>query len=383
MNKNEFDLEAVVQGNTTFALALYRSLQRLKGNFVFSPHGISSALAMTFAGAEGETARQMARVLHFSLKQNRLHAAFSAVQQEISDSSQSGETVLKTANALRFQKGLTLGKKFRSLIQKRYAASFASLDFRSSEAARQEINAWVKQATQDKIKDLIPEGAIDARTRLVLLNAIYFKGNWATPFKEELTQPKTFHLSTNEQMQTPMMTQENTFYYVENDLAQILALPYADSELMMVILLPLQIDGLEKLENAMSLGNLEDWMSRMRETEVNVSLPRFKLNRMIDLKAVLTAMGMVDAFGDQANFSGLTENKNDLYISSIFHKTMLEVNEQGAEAAAGAGVVVKARSMFAPPVFCADHPFIFFICENTTGSLLFLGRVMNPAGEIG
>jgi serine protease inhibitor len=372
--------EMVVQGNNAFALDLYAELKDRDGNLFFSPHSISTALAMTYAGARGSTEKQMAEVLHFDLEQKRLHPAF----RELLDQLETGEGErgyqLSVANALWGQKGYEFLEKFLNLTKENYGAGLSELDFiGATETARQTINSWVEKETEDKIKELIKPGVLDQMTRLVLTNAIYFKGFWESQFEEEMTRPAPFTLVSGEKVQVPTMHRTADFKYAEAEDFQALELPYKGGDLSMTIFLPKETDGLAALEQSLTAEKLATWLSTLEEQEVIVALPKFRMTSEFSLAEVLKSMGMTDAFDvKEADLSGMT-GKKDLFITAVLHKAFVEVNEEGTEAAAATGVVVALKS--APPsqpVFRADHPFLFLIRDLRSNSILFLGRVMDP-----
>lgn len=374
------DGEMVVQGNNAFALDLYAELKNRDGNLFFSPHSISTALAMTYAGARGSTEKQMAEVLHFDLEQKRLHPAF----RELLDQLETGEGErgyqLSVANALWGQKGYEFLEKFLNLTKENYGAGLSELDFiGSTETARQTINTWVERETEDKIKELIKPGVLDQMTRLVLTNAIYFKGFWESQFEEEMTQPAAFTLVSGEKVQVPTMHRTADFKYAEAEDFQALELPYKGGDLSMTIFLPKETGGLAALEQSLTAEKLATWLSSLGEQEVIVALPKFKMTSEFSLAEVLKSMGMTDAFDeDKADLSGMS-GKKDLFITAVLHKAFVEVNEEGTEAAAATGVVVGLTA--APPrqpVFRADHPFLFLIRDLRSNSILFVGRVMDP-----
>jgi serpin B len=249
---------------------------------------------------------------------------------------------------------------------------------KAPETSRTTINDWIEETTRKKIKELIKPGTIGPLTRLILTNAIYFKGNWELQFKKESTVNAPFHLPDRRQVDAPMMHQKDRFPYLETDDMQILELPYAGSELSMVILLPRERDGLEGIENALAYDELSRLLMKLRKREVKVIFPKFSLTSEFDLSKILSSMGMADAFSqDAANLSGITV-KGDLYISAVVHKAFVDVNEEGTEAAAATGVTMALASISPVPLFRADHPFMFMIREVRSGSILFLGRVTNP-----
>ncbi len=378
--KAQSNVETVVRGNAAFALDLYQQLRPIEGNLFFSPYSISTALAMTYAGARGNTETQMAQTLHFTLGQSALHPAFAALEARLRDVQEKGDILLSIANALWPHVEYSFLETFLALTKEFYGVSITPVDYTATEAARQQINAWVEEKTQDKIKNLIPPGVLDRLTRLVLVNAIYFKGNWASQFAKERTQTAPFLVTPSQKVAAPLMTQEHSFRYGETERLQILELPYVGNELSMLVLLPKAVDGLAALETDLTAPNLAQWTSRLWETEVRVFLPKFKVSQGFLLNGALAKMGMVDAFDMcQANFSGMDDNEKGLYIGAVLHKAFVDVNEEGTEAAAATAVVMKSRGPVAPPpIFRADHPFIFLIRENSTGSILFMGRVVAP-----
>jgi len=266
-------IQAVVKGNTQFALDLYHRLCDMKGNLFFSPYSLSTALAMTHAGARGETQAQMSLALHFPGGEV-LHPAFASLEAKLEQAGKKGHVKLSIANTLWPRKGYKLLKEYLSLVKEMYGVRITPVDFEDESAARRQINTWVEEKTESKIKDLIPEGVLDDLTRLVLVNAIYFKGTWTEPFDEALTNEAPFLTAPGAQVQAQMMTRKHTFRYGETSDLQILELPYGEKDLSMLVLLPREIDGLGKLEGSLAMENLEVWLGDLKETEVEVSLPR-------------------------------------------------------------------------------------------------------------
>ncbi len=375
--------QAVVAGNNKFALELYGKLENQQGNLFLSPYSISTALAMTCAGARDQTEKQMAEALCFAPVQNgQFHKVFGEIIKQLNASGEKGGYELTVANALWGQKDYKFLSEFLTLVRENYGGDLQQVDFATqTETARKTINAWVESKTKDKIKELIKPGMLDSMTRLVLTNAIYFKGKWATPFKPERTQGSPFVLPDGQKVNVPTMNQTGRFGYTEANDIQILEMPYVNDDLSMVILLPKQADGVKDLEKELTINNLTGWLTNIHEREVQVFFPRFKMASEFGLAKVLSTMGMPDAFSGKADFSGMTGNR-DLFISAVVHKAYVDVNEEGTEAAAATGVAMKLTSIgIPPPVFRADHPFIFLIRDNQTGSILFLGRLANPASQ--
>jgi serine protease inhibitor len=373
------DIKTVAQGNTIFALDLYNKLKETEGNLFFSPYSISTALAMTYAGARGNTEKQMAEVLHFTLDQKKLHPAFARLEAQLNSMQDNRNIELTVANALWTQKDYVFLREFLDLTKNNYGAALNLVDFKKAhEAVRIKINAWVEEKTRNKIKDLIKPGVLDPLVRLVLTNAIYFKGNWESQFEKSKTKEAPFWLAPGKSVKVPMMTRKQKFNYMENDRLQILELPYVGNDLSMIVVLPKKIEGVTQLESVLSVDNLNTWLNLLRKREILVYLPKFKTSSQFSLGEMLSSMGMSDAFTAHADFSGMTA-KQELYISSVIHKAFVDVNEEGTEAAAATAVAMKLLSMPAPPpVFRADHSFIFLIRHNPSGSILFLGRITNP-----
>lgn len=379
------DAGVLVQGNNQFAFDLYAKLAAEKGNLFFSPYSISTALGMTYAGARGETARQMAETLHFRIPEDRLHVAFAGLIADLNKAGTTGGFELAVANALWAQEGYPFLPACIDLVTKSYHAEARTLDFRNeTERARVTINEWVEKQTREKIKDLLEPGVLDSLTRLVLTNAIYFKGDWASQFDKEMTRNEPFILAGGEKVEVPMMHQTTEFKYAENEDVQLLELPYAGDRLAMLVILPKARDSLSKVEMKLTGKHLDAWLPRMRMQEVVVALPKFKLILAFRLDKELLELGMSHALNvppGSADFSGL-DGTRDLFISAVVHKAFVDVNEEGTEAAAATGVVFRATAVMpSKPIFRADHPFIFAIRDTKTGSILFMGRVMDPRGE--
>lgn len=371
---------AVVKGNTAFALNLYGQLREEPGNLFLSPYSISSALAMTYAGARGRTAEQMAASLRFMLPNEQLHPTFGGLTKGLNEAGKTGDFELAVANALWGQKGEKWLPAFLALNREHYGAGLNEVDFiRATEEARLTINAWVEKETREKIKDLLKPGVLTRDTRLVLTNAIYFKGLWLAQFKKEATKDAPFHVTSDKTTTVPMMNQTGSFKYLRGDGFKALELPYHGDRLSMVVFLPEEVDGLADFEKTLTAENLAKWLPRLRKTpNVVVGLPKFTVTAEFSLSKVLKTLGMTDAFTDGvADFSGMDGTKN-LFISAVIHKAFVDVNEEGTEAAAATAVVVGVTSVVEPPVFRADHPFLFLIRDTVSGSILFLGRVVNP-----
>ena len=374
----------LVAGNTQFALELSKQLSKEPGNQFYSPGSISTALGMAYVGARGETAQQMAKTLHFSGPQENLPAAFAELNKTLNAGAAAGGYQLSIANRLWGQRGQDFVPAFLATVRDQFDAELAAVDFvQDSEGTRQLINTWVADKTQQKITNLIPAGSLTPLTRLVLTNAVYFKGDWAKPFSKPATQEANFHVTSDKTTRAPQMAQTTEFGYWAGDGLKLLELNYAKCDLSMVVILPETVDGLPELEAQLSAAKLDQWIKNLRPTKVQVFLPRFKATSEFSLKDVLAKLGMPLAFDPAgADFSGISSGEK-FSISAVIHKAYVDVNEEGTEAAAATGVVMVARAAIrpqAPPVFRADHPFLFLIRDRQSGSILFLGRMQNPNG---
>ncbi|HZL43612.1 MAG TPA: serpin family protein [Verrucomicrobiae bacterium] len=375
-------VQSVVNGNTEFALDLYQREKGSAPNLFFSPYSISSALAMTYAGAAGKTAGEMAHTLHFDQAGADLPRSFAAIDARFEEIQAGKRVELSVANSLWCQTGYPFTPAFLDVNKTSYHAELREVDFKSkSEATRKEINSWIERKTRDKIRDLLQPGQIDSATRLLLCNAIYFKGNWASQFDPKATRPEPFFISSNQNISVPTMSRQGKVRSRNVDAAMLIALPYAGEELWMVIVLPNEKDGLAAVEQALNAATLQGWWTTLQATpekKAILTLPKFKLNSRLDLANQLEAMGMKSAFGPGADFSGMT-GKGDLFISRVVHQAYVDVNEQGTEAAAATSVGMAASAIVRPHELRVDHPFLFFIMERQTGSVLFLGRVTDPS----
>jgi serpin B len=370
----------VVAGNTAFASDIYGQLGKKTGNLFCSPFSMSAALAMTSGGAAGDTLSEIVKVFHFPSNQSELHASFGSLIRQLNDSASRGGYELKIANALWGQSGFPFLDSFTSMVKLNYGAGFQTVDFKNPEAARQRINRWVEEQTKDKIKDLFQSGTIDADTRMVLANAIYFKGTWQHKFMPRATSDAEF-MSGGQKLRVPTMHQTERFGYAETDAYQVLEMRYQKSSLVMDVILPRATDGLGELETKFNPDWLQTAIGGVRPEKVIVSLPKFKTTISYNLTDTLAAMGMSQAFSRQkADFSRMTE-ADRLMIGVVVHKAFVDVTEEGTEAAAATGVGMKLAAAPVPQepkVFNANHPFLFVIRDTASGSVLFLGRMTNP-----
>uniref|UniRef100_A0A8C9Y5F1 Leukocyte elastase inhibitor n=1 Tax=Sander lucioperca TaxID=283035 RepID=A0A8C9Y5F1_SANLU len=376
------------KANTTFSLALLKKFgdDDKTANIFYSPFSISSALAMVMLGARGNTATQMSECLKTKDCQDDVHVSFAQLLSELNKAD--APYTLSVANRLYGEQSYPFVEDFLGKTKKYYNAELETVDFKAdSETARLNINSWVQKQTQDKIKDLLAKGDVDSLSRLVLVNAMYFKSNWNEKFQQNATQDAQFRLNKNDTKTVKMMHQETLFPFSDNPKAncKILEMPYKGKELSMLIFLPNEIEdsttGLEKLEKQLTYENFMEWTrpDMMDNVEVQVGLPRFKMEETYDMEEVLVSMGMVDAF-ERPNFSGMSP-ANWLVLSKVVHKAFVEVNEKGTEAAAVTAAVMMLESfMISHPsaTFIADHPFLFFIRHNSSMSVLFAGRYCSP-----
>ena len=375
------NIQSHVESNNTFALDLYTKLNVNNDNLCVSPFSIFMALAMTFAGARRTTEKQMARVMYIATKQHEFHEGFSKLLKQINVIGQDNSIELLMANSLYPHSKHSFLKSFVDCLQEDYETVITPLDYNEPENARKFINQWVNEETKEHISELIPPGTIDTLTRLVLVNAIYFKGLWAKQFDKQGTMNSPFWVSNEEFVNVPMMRQKSGFKHSEDDLVQVLELPYQGKNLSLIIILPRERDGLVKVEGALSFKKLSSWSNNMYKETVDIHLPVFKIKSTFDLNNVLIAMGMLDAFDiNKADFSGMDGMKypDGLYIKHTFHQADIEVNEEGTTATAATAVVMALRGLPQEYQLHADHPFIFLLRENSTNTILFIGRVQNP-----
>ncbi len=380
-------LETLAAGNNALAFDLYARARATAGNLALSPISISSALTMTWAGARGETAEQMQKVLHVAGEpgqamdvSGKLLASFGTADSKVT---------LRVANRLFGEKTYAFQKTYLDQVAAAFGAPLEGLDFKGAfEASRAHINGWVATQTQDRIKDLIPAGALDADTRLVLTNAIYFLGDWQLPFERDNTRPEAFQSAPGATHNVPTMHKSEYLRFAATDGVKLLELPYVGGDVAMTFVLPDAPAGLEAVEQRLSPATLAAWLGALREEQVSVSLPKFEIDppSSLSLGDLLKALGMPLAFDrSKADFTGIADPPSPadrLFISSVFHKAFVKLDEKGTEAAAATAVVM-ARAGSAAPMnpaeFKADHPFLFLLRHVPSGTILFMGRVSDPA----
>lgn len=378
--------QLLVEGNTAFALDLYQTLRHQEGNLFYSPYSISLALAMTYAGAGSQTEAQMAQALCFDLPQERLHPAFNSLDLSLTalgqqEASEEADFRLNIANSLWGQRDYTFKPEFLDVLAQNYGAGLRLLDFTvDPDGSRRTINDWVSQETEQKIKDLIPEGAIDPLTRLVLANAIYFNAPWLHEFNQSATQDESFYLLDGSEIKTPLMKQTGRFAYVDGDGYRAVEMPYQGGRFSMIVLLP-DAGGFEAFEDHFDAALLKTVRENLQHHEVVLSMPRYKFESQFALVDALKELGMTDAFEyGLADFSGM-DGTRELYISDVAHKAFVAVDEEGTEAAAATAIIVGTMAMPEPEepvVLTIDRPFLFLIGDRRSDALLFVGRVMQP-----
>lgn len=378
------EIHSLTGGNNAFALDLYQSLRSQDGNLIYSPYSISIALAMTYAGARGETESQMAQTMHF-LPPDQLHPALNALDLELAGrgearSKEETPLQLNIANAVWAKQGLPLLQSYLDVIAQNYGAGIQLADFAQRyEAIRREINGWVSQKTNDKIQDLIPEGMLTPDTAMVLVNAIYFKGDWLYPFDPNSTHDAAFHLLDGSDVQVEMMSQSlSGIPYAQGDSYQAIELPYQGGTAAMDIIVPNE-GKFSEFESTLDAKELNEIIASMQPSgAIDLALPKFSFTTDFNLSEHLIAMGMPDAFNGNADFSGMTGERG-LFIDAVLHKAFVAVDEKGTEAAAATAVIMVESAMPMSDIsLVIDRPFLFVIRDLPSGQILFIGRVLNP-----
>lgn len=371
----------VVPGMNAFTTAAYQQLDHGNANLILSPFNIGTALSMVLGGARDATADQIAAVLHQHYDSS-YDAALAALLRDLAGAGNAGDNKLLTANALWGRQGLPLQSAFQKTLATSYQAPLTVLDFAGNpERARSQINRWAEQHTNDKIKDLLGPGSIDIHTQLVLTSAIYFYGKWQSPFLSSRTQPDKFFVLPDVTVPANFMHQTAQFGYAATASAQILEMRYAGTGIAFDVVLPKTNGGLADMEKSLTPAALTTWLASLSSRKVQVTFPKFRAESAFSLRETLSAMGMPLAFSNHADFSGIC-SPDRITISQVAHKAYVDVAEEGTEAAAATGITMQRAMAHAPePVidFRADHPFLFLIRDTSSGVILFIGRVMNPA----
>lgn len=374
-------MRSAASTSNAFAAALHKQLGTNPGNLFYSPASISAALAMTAAGAEGETREEMFSVLHADPAHE---AAWLEGMGGLSKTlnAQGDGYRLQMANRLWGQQGYAFHRNYLERLAREFNAPLGELNFVAApEPSRVTINQWVSDQTNQRIPELLPDGSVTVLTRLVLTNAIYFKADWLYPFNKDRTQNAPFALAAGNSADVPLMNQTKRFGYFEDDMVQVLDMPYQSGGLSMTAVLPKQPGDLARVEQQLTADRVAAWTKALRRAEVVVAFPKFKLEAAFTLNDVLSELGMPRAFSEQAEFGRMT-SAEELKISAVIHKAFVEVDETGTEAAAATGVVMEARAAIPsePKVFRADRPFLFMIRHQQSGAILFAGRLSDPRG---
>jgi len=372
------DLKKLVVANTEFAFDLYSRLRTDSGNILVSPYCVSSVLAMACAGASGNTEKEMSSALHFSSESREMtHFMFRRLNERLRKDSESGNPEITIAESLWSQQGYPLRPEYLSLMRTNYGALVTPLDYASDPGkARIQINNWISRRTNERIRDIIRPGDLNRSTRLVLVNAISFRAKWAVMFDADKTASADFRMLDGTSRPIPMMQRKGMFSLYENDSLQVLELPCEGGTFSMIVVLPRDPMDLPRLESSLAPGELEHWRSGMSERLLHAWMPRFSIRcGTMNLESALTDMGMVDAFSRDANFSGMDESKS-LFLDAVLHKAQIEVNEEGTEASAAAVVpLTKGPRLMS---FRADRPFLLLIRDRESGTILFMGRFVEP-----
>jgi len=374
-------LSSLVDSLNNFSFEFYDVLkQENSGNIFMSPYSIFVAVSMAYEGANGNTHQEMKDVLNIPQNDSAIEASFGKIHNLLNQN-QDGYKI-NTANAFWANKNYEFLDEYLNLLERYYIAEANNLDFSNNVEAAETINSWVEEQTNGKIKDLIQSSSLSELTKLVLTNAIYFKGDWQKQFNTDDTYEEDFNLSNGNKVKVDMMKftgDEAYFNYTDTEKLKILELPYSGNDLSMLLILPKEND-IESVETMINPDNLDEWRNNLSEQRVNIYIPKFEFETKYSLNSALQTMGINDAFTPgEANFSGM-DGTDDLFISEVVHKAYVKVDEEGTEAAAATGVVVGITSINEQDIeeFKADHPFIFMIQHKETGSVLFLGKVMNP-----
>lgn len=383
--------QTMSQAINTFAIQFYQQQSGQAENVVFSPASIHLALSMAAAGAQGDTLAQMRKTLAIDPATQNVDAAYAALAKQLMhadpqrDDHNPPAFQLSIANDLWVDRSFAINPAYSATLRTNYGATATPLDFRTqSEVSRVAINQTIAKQTQDKIKDLIPPGAVPSDTNLILTNAVYFKAEWAEQFNAKRTQNKPFFAAGGDPVQVPTMHQKLHTNYFENDELQVLELPYAGHQTSMLFILPKAKEGLAAVEKTLSSANWSTWCDGLQRVEVQIALPKFKFDSSAMLRKRLTALGMTDAFQrGKANFAGISSD--GVFIDEVIHKAMIDLDENGTEAAAATAIVMRATAMLPreeePKKFTADRPFLFALRHPSSGVILFLGKVVNPAAK--
>jgi len=374
-------VRTLVRANDAFAFRIYADLATNHGNLVFSPLSVSMALAMASAGANGTTLTEIRTVLATAQPENELHQAFNNLRRQIGASLKKSPVTLDIDNSLWLQRNYDIKKTFPDALMKYYGSQLQQADFTGNpDAAANEINAWIEQATHGRVKNMLGPEIVSSETVFMLVSTIYFKGRWRSRFGRSNTHQEPFFVTPEERVMVPTMSQENTFRLAELDSVAVLVLPYVGSKFSMVLFIPKESNGLQALEKGMTPDRVNGWLRALSPAELQLYLPRFFFECTFPLKETLSRLGMPSAFlKGQADFTGVNPD-NLLYLATVLQRAGVEVDEEGTTAwAATAAAGAEFGLAPSPRVFRIDHPFVFMITETGTGSILFLGRVTDPS----
>lgn len=376
----EADIKALVEGNNQFAFDLFKQIAETQtGNILLSPYSISSALAMTYTGARGKTAEEMAKVLGLTGLAERTHPAHATLARKLRTGDSTDGPEFRVANALWGQKGLPLRPEFLHLTQHNYESGLREVDFAGETAgACGTINKWVGEQTRDKIPELLKLKDVDSATKLVLTNAVYFRADWANPFRKADTVDEPFHRTRSDQVKVPLMRQDGEFGYAAVGDAELLEMPYFGRPIAMVVVLPKSDLTLAAFEMALTADRVKQWLGQMQKQHVRVTFPRFKSRTAFKLNDQLSQLGMPTAFSEKSDLSGIFFDARGIRITNVIHETFVAVDERGTEAAAATAVVSGGDSAPVTIPFQVDRPFLMLIRDTVTGCVLFIGRVFDP-----
>ena len=379
---SKYNIESLAESNNLFAVDLFKQIQSKSENLIFSPYSIGTVLAMIYSGSGGKTAKEMSEVLYFP-QQALLDPVESGMRESMQEIDTMRGTDFRLANAIWAQENFSFLPDYLDRVEKYYDAPLTLMDFietSNREESRKKINHWVEEETNSRIRDLIQPGILDASTRMVLTNAIYFNGGWMFPFDSAATSPSLFHTSTKESIKTDFMHQTRSYPYYEDEEIQAICLPYKNNRMVLMVILPKSIEGWRMISQVINYERFNLVLSGMGTREVQLALPKFRSELQINLRQELTSMGMGTAFSRQADLSGMTGEKN-LYVDEVIHKAFIEVNETGTEAAAATAAIIGLKSSLRddPVRFNADHPFVFFLLDRQTGCIIFTGRLVIPS----
>ncbi len=382
IHTSKYTIESLAESNNLFAVDLFKQIQSKSENLIFSPYSIGTVLAMIYSGSGGKTAAEMSEVLYFPA-QELLDPVESGMRESMQATDTMEGTDFRLANAIWAQEDFSFLPDYLARVEKYYDAPLSLMDFvetSNREESRKKINHWVEEKTNNRIQDLIQPGILDASTRLVLTNAIYFNGGWMFPFDTAATFPSLFHTSKQESIKTDFMHQIRSYPYYEDEEIQAISLPYKNNRMALMVILPKSIEGWRLISQVINYERINLVISGMGTREVQLALPKFRSELQINLRQELTSMGMGTAFSRHADLSGMTGEEN-LYVDEVIHKAFIEVNEMGTEAAAATAAIIGLKSSLRddPVRFNADHPFVFFLFDRQTGCIIFTGRLVKPS----